>query len=170
MLPNECTRVRQKHMQDEYKITTGGSEHHDAMVALLPLLASFELPRDRVAEHLWHGDRDMISAWARGSKPECFARVALAREGALLGFAFVSMREEMMSHAPSAHLEVLVVAQTARRLGLGATLSNAAEAEAAARGAQSITLHVFGNNKRARSLYSKLGYDEEILRCTKRLE
>ena len=157
-------------MTDNYRIISGGREHGHSMVAMLPLLATFELPPGRDAEQLWHGDRDMILDWMNGSRPECFSRVALSSDGELLGFAFVSMREEMMSHAPSAHLEVLVVGESARRMGLGAALSGAAEVEAGARGAESITLHVFGNNKRARALYATLGFDEELLRCSKRLD
>lgn len=152
-----------------YRIVPAGREHLEDMLALLPLLASFEIPPWRQPEHLWHGDRDMIEAWARGERPECFARLALGRQNEVAGFAFVSMREELLSHAPSAHLEVLVVDDSARRSGLGSDLTYAVEAEAASRGAHSITLHVFGRNERARALYAKLGYDEELLRCTKAL-
>ena len=141
----------------------------EAMFALLPDLAAFEIPDRREPEHLWHGDRDMIEAWVRGERPECFAAVALDAEDEIGGFAFVTLREELLSHAPSAHLEVLVVAPTARRAGLGARLCDVAEQTARERGATSITLHVFGNNTRARALYRSLGYDEELLRCIKDL-
>lgn len=153
-----------------YRIVAGGPEHGEAMVTLLPLLASFEIPARRAPEHLWHGDRDMIVEWLAGDRPQSFARVALDEHNALLGFAFVTMREELLSHAPSAHLEVLIVGEHARRMNLGEALTSAAEAEAASRGAQTMTLHVFGNNRRARPLYAKLGYDEELLRCIKYLE
>ncbi len=45
----------------------------------------------------------------------------------------------------------------------------AVEDEARARGAHSMTLHVFGNNRRARALYAKIGYDEELIRAIKHL-
>lgn len=141
----------------------------NALIALLPQLAAFELPPKREPEHLWHGDRDMIQDWLAGNRPECFATVAVADDGSIGGYAFVSMREELLSHAPSAHLEVLVVASDARRAGLGARLCADVEAEAKTRGATSMTLHVFGNNKRARALYAKIGYDEELIRTIKHL-
>ncbi|MEM7404063.1 MAG: GNAT family N-acetyltransferase [Pseudomonadota bacterium] len=156
-------------MSYPYRIVPAGREHAEQMIALLPLLATFELPPWRQPEELWHGDREMVEAWARGERPECFARLALGGENKVVGFAFVSMREELLSHMPSAHLEVLVVDDPARRSGLGSDLTHAVEAEAASRGAHSITLHVFGRNARARALYAKLGYDEELLRCTKAL-
>ena len=144
------------------------SDDLDAMVALLPELASFEIPPTREPEQLWHGDRDMIEDWAQGNRPECFAIVATAND-AIGGYAFVSMREELLSHAPSAHLEVLVVGPDARRAGLGERLSEAVQDEARKRGAGSMTLHVFGRNERARALYQKLGYDEELIRAIKHL-
>jgi len=141
----------------------------DEMIALLPQLAAFELPPKRQSEHLWHGDRDMMRDWVEGNRPECFAVAAVADDSRLGGYAFVSMREELLSHEPSAHLEVLVVAEHGRRAGLGARLCAAVEDEAKVRGAMSMTLHVFGNNKRARALYAKIGYDEELRRAIKHL-
>lgn len=140
-----------------------------AMLALLPELASFELPPGRAAEHLWHGDRDLIAAWIAGERPRSFGLVAHDEAGHLAGFAFVSLREELLSHAPSAHLEVLVVSPSARRAGLGARLCDAACDEARQRGATSISLHVFANNTRARALYARQGFDEELIRAIKPL-
>jgi ribosomal protein S18 acetylase RimI-like enzyme len=139
------------------------------MIALLPQLAAFVLPPKREPEHLWHGDREMVHDWLAGNRPQCFAIAAVADDGYLGGYAFVSMREELLSHAPSAHLEVLVVAGHVRRAGLGARLCAAVEVEAKNRGAESMTLHVFGNNERARALYAKIGYDEELIRAIKHL-
>ena len=79
----------------------------------------------------------------------------------------VTLREELLSHAPSAHLETIIVAPQARGKGLGSRLLERAEQRAIALGAKSLTLHVFSNNIRARSLYKKHGYDEELLRCIK---
>ena len=122
--------------EQNYRIVAGGPEHGKAMVTLLPLLASFDIPARRAPEHLWHGDRDMIEGTAY--RPQS-RRVALDEHNGLLGFAFVTMREELLSHAPSAHLEVLIVGEHARRMNLGEALTSAAEAEAASRGAQTMT-------------------------------
>ena len=154
---------------DAYTLRAAVGADGPAMIALLPELAAFELPPKRKPEYLWHGDRDMVEDWLAGNRPECFSIVAVDGNGTLGGYAFVSMREEMLSHEPSSHLEVLVVGAHARRAGLGARLCAGAEAEAKARGATSMTLHVFGNNERARALYAKIGYDEELIRAIKHL-
>ena len=38
-----------------------------------------------------------------------------------------------------------------------------------ARGARSMSLHVFSTNMRARAVYERLGYDGELMRYIKRL-
>ena len=49
-------------------------------------------------------------------------------------------------------------------------LLDAAEKEAAAHGALTMTLHVFANNARARGFYDRAGYDGELMRYIKILD
>ena len=139
----------------------------DAILALLPRLASFELPNGRDPKHLWEGDAAMVVDWAAGNNPDYLVSVAKDDDGSLLGMASVSLREELLSHAPSAHLEVIVVADGAEGRGIGKALLEAAEAGARQRGARSMSLHVFAANTNARRLYRAAGYDEELYRCIK---
>ena len=138
------------------------------MEALLPELAAFEVPAGRNPDDLWLSDRDTLRRWAQGREPACLVHVA--SDGArLLGFTLVRLRQELLSGAPSAHLEAIVVHEDARGMGLGGRLLANAEAQARQAGAESMTLHVFGNNTRARAVYRKAGYDEELIRAHKRL-
>ena len=145
-------------------IRAANTNDAEAMHALLPSLASFEVPTGRNPDHLWHGDRDMLQRWLDGKAPEVFTLVAADDSDAVLGVAIVSMCEEMLSHEPSAHLEVLAVSATAHRQGLGQRLIQSAQSEAKTRGAGSMSLHVFANNHRARALYEKMGFEGELLR------
>lgn len=72
-----------------------------------------------------------------------------------------------MSHASSAHLEALVVADNAEGQGVGGSLLAAAEEEARQRGALSMSLHVFARNQRARKVYERAGFDGELIRYIK---
>lgn len=141
----------------------------EAILALLPRLAAFELPPRRVAEHLWVGDADLLRAWARGEVPEGLVLVAETGDGTIAGVAFTRYREELLSHRPSAHLEVLVVRPGHEGRGLGRALVEETERRVRAGGAESLSLHVFAANTRARALYQHLGYDGELIRYLKHL-
>ncbi len=153
-----------------YSIRPATPADLDAMLALFPRLAAFDLPPRRAPEHLWHGDAELLRAWAAGGAPALLVRVAVDADDLVLGVALVSLRGELLSHAPSAHLEVLAIHAAAEGRGIGRALLDSAEDAARAHGAQSMTLHVFANNTRARAVYERMGYDGELLRYIKHFE
>ncbi len=144
----------------------------DSIVALLPRLADFKLPAGRNADDLWSGDRALVMAWADGHRPDVGCYVATDHSEhpeQITGVAVVSLKPEMLSGKPSSHLEVLAVAKTAEGTGLGARLLQTAEQYAIDNDAESMTLHVFNVNKKARRLYEKAGFDDELIRYSKPL-
>ena len=153
----------------EYSIRVASASDGEAMRSLLPRLASFDIPARRSAEDLWRGDEEILQTWLDGEAPDCLAHVAVDTSDAVLGLSLVSLREEMLSHEPSAHLEVLAVAREAEGKGIGRALMVAAEKASQERGAFTMTLHVFANNTRARHVYEGLGYSGEIIRYIKDL-
>ena len=110
----------------------------------------------------------MLLRWIEGKEPDLVAHLAVD-DDAVLGVVVVRLREELLSHQPSAHLEVLCVAAEIEGRGIGKALIYAAEEAAREAGARTMTLHVFATNTRARSLYDKLGYDGELIRYIKEL-
>jgi ribosomal protein S18 acetylase RimI-like enzyme len=139
----------------------------EAMLALMPQLADFDLPAKRNPQDLWRSDARLLEQVAAGQANASFAEVLVDDQDNAVGLILISMTHELMSHAPSAHLEAIVVAPAARGSGLGQQLLARAEQSAKARGAQSLSLHVFSNNKRARALYDKQDYDSELIRAIK---
>ncbi len=152
-----------------YRVRDASPADVDAIRQLLPRLAAFDLPERRTPEDLWRDDEQMLLRWQGGEEPDLFAHVAVDPDDRILGVAVSRLREELLSHAPSAHLEVLAVAKEAEGQGMGKALVTAAEAAARALGAETMTLHVFGVNIRARGMYEKLGYDGELLRYIKEI-
>lgn len=138
----------------------------DTMCELLPRLGDFELIPNRDSADLWRHDAKLLEAHLKGDADQCFAQVAVQGE-TVVGLTLVTMQPEFMSHQPSGHLEAISVAESAEGLGVGKALLNAAEAEAKARGAQAMTLHVYHSNRRAAGIYERRGYHSEIERCTK---
>lgn len=147
-------------------IRTATSADEAAIVALLPQLADFTVPPNRNPTDLWQGDVDLAQKILSGQTADAFIHVACDADQ-ILGLIMVTMRQELMSHAPSAHLEAIVVHPDARGIGLGRRMLHHTEAEVRRRGAGSLTLHVFSNNRRALSLYEAEGFDSELVRAIK---
>lgn len=142
-----------------------------AVLALLPELAAFPLPPQRAPEPLWHSDAALAQAVLQGGAPASFLDVLVSdADAAVVGLVLVTLRPELLSKAPSAHLEALVVHPDHRRQGLGAWLLDHCEVRVRALGARSLTLHVFDRNERAKALYLRQGYDLELIRAVKWLE
>ena len=158
-------------MNKTIDITFRSAEQADmpTLAHMLPQLADFDIPSNRQPEQLWTSDLELLNAILAGQKPDSFIEVAvdLERSQAVLGLAMITLREELFSHEPSAHLEALVVNADARGLGIGRKLLAHSEHCVRARGARTLTLHVFSNNRRARSLYDNFGFDSELVRAVK---
>lgn len=155
-------------MKQAYVIRDATAADGEAMLALMPRLAAFDVPARRDPRHLWQHDAALLQRWLAGNADGCLVQVALAGED-ILGFTLTSLRPEPLSHAPAAHLEALAVAKAAEGQGIATALINACESNASKHGARFMTLHVFATNRRARALYEKCGYDGEMLRYIKPL-
>ena len=142
-------------------------DDYDALLKLLPQLADFDIPVRRFANNLWEGDAELLKSVLDKETQLTFADVAVDSGNQIAGLILVTMRDEILSHEPSAHLEAIVVSPSARGQGLGRRLLQRAEDRVKELGAKTLTLHVFANNQRARSLYRSHGFDEEMLRCIK---
>lgn len=151
-----------------YRIRNATPDDGDAMLALLPRLADFDVPAHRAAEDLWNHDAALLERWLDGDAAECLVQVAVGDDG-IAGLTLTSLKPDALSAAPAAHLEVLLVTPGAEGTGLGRQLLEAAERNAREHGAGSMTLHVIVSNERARRLYERCGYAGEMLRYYKSL-
>jgi len=149
-----------------FEIRKARPDDEQQIVALLPRLASFDVPDHRVPEDLWHGDRELIAEWKQGKREDVEVVVAVA-DDAVVGVAVVRSRKELLSSDPSLHLEVLAINESKEGLGIGSALLREIDGIAQAKGASGISLHVFSDNTRAFALYKRHGYLDEIVRCYK---
>ncbi len=146
------------------------SDDLDPILELLPRLADYPLPNRRESEMFWRDDAALVAKWARGDAPDTHVRVAVDDHDHPVGTAIISLRDDMFSKERCAHLEVVVVAPEADGKGLGRTLIDEVEHVARDHGATIMSLHVLGNNARARHVYDELGFDEEMIRAVKFLD
>ena len=152
-----------------YRIINANSAHGEAMLALMPRLAEFDVPARRNPRHLWQDDAEMMRRWLRGEE-DCLVHVAVDDHDNVLGFTMVTLRPELLSHEPSAHLEAIALDPVAEGRGVAQALLASAEVVARTSGALTMSLHVLSVNERARRLYDRAGYEGELMRYIKDLE
>ncbi|HCD26623.1 MAG TPA: hypothetical protein DER02_03825 [Gammaproteobacteria bacterium] len=145
-------------------------EDLNRIIELLPQLADFDIPEQRQPQQLWQGDAALATAILTGENEQSFIHLAVTEDDQIGGFVIITLRPEMLSEAPSAHLETIIVGPQFRGIGLGRRLLQHTESEVRARGAGSLTLHVFRRNERAHSLYQSFGFDDEMIRAIKWLD
>jgi len=139
------------------KIRSATAEDQVRLLELLPLLADFDIPKARKPEDLWLGDVPLLKAVLAGNASQSFLDVAVNEEDFILGLVLITLREELLSHAPSAHLEAIVVAPEARGHGtrVGHCCNILKTPLSKSRGAHSLSLHVFNKNQQRQKLVHK---------------
>jgi GNAT superfamily N-acetyltransferase len=137
------------------------------MFALAPRLAE-------VADLSWHAADDLVAfqhrymraAFAR-PKSETVTLIAVAADGAQLGYVHAEASTDLVTLEPCGYVTVLALTQAAEGQGVAARLMEGVEDWARGKGFRLIGLDVFANNQRARAFYRRLGYQEDSLRLTK---
>ncbi|MDH3688763.1 MAG: GNAT family N-acetyltransferase [Gammaproteobacteria bacterium] len=153
-----------------FEIREAQRHEGESILSLLPRLASFDIPTWRSPQELWQGDAETLKQWMAGEAPHCHVLVAVADANQIVGTVMLRIGPELLNREPSSHIEVLVVTAEAEGTGVGQALMVAAERVSREHGARTVTLHVFEQNWRARSVYQRLGYSSEIMRFIKVLE
>ena len=152
----------------EFKIQQAESHHRDAVLKLLPRLADFPIPKERKPEEFWQGDAVLVKQHFDEKNRDTRIWIAVDETDHILGTLLLRFNQDPLNEQTNAHVEVLAVSEQAEGNGVASQLLEMAEAETRKQQAFSLSLNVFSNNERARSLYQKFGFDEEMIRCIKR--
>ena len=152
----------------KFKIQEAESHHREAVLKLLPRLAGFQIPKQRKPEEFWQGDAVLVKQHFDEKHMDTRIWIAVDETDHVLGTLLLRFNQDPLNEQTNAHVEVLAVSQQAEGNGVASQLLKIAEAETRKQQALSLSLNVFSNNERARSLYQKFGFDEEIIRCIKR--
>ncbi|MEM7324154.1 MAG: GNAT family N-acetyltransferase [Actinomycetota bacterium] len=153
------------------KVTTRAATAADATAieSLLPRLAAFDpLPPGRARDDLWRPDLAGLQTWASGERPDTSVRVATTGED-VVGAGIVTYGPDPFTEALNAHLLAIVVAPSVDGHGIGQRLMAELDDDARRRGAATMSLNVFVQNERARALYARLGFHEELIRAVRPL-
>jgi ribosomal protein S18 acetylase RimI-like enzyme len=139
------------------------------ILGITPRLAQgFELPPWRTEREIVDAESATLERALRPGTERAALLVAEDTEGRPGGYVYVNVETDYFGRT-HAHIEILAVSSAAEGRGAGRTLVEAAEEWARSERLDLITLNVFANNQRARSVYQRLGYAPETLHYVKPL-
>jgi ribosomal protein S18 acetylase RimI-like enzyme len=145
------------------------SGDRDWILSQAPRLHEFGPPPWRPRDVM---DRAVTASIDEGLTAPAPDQTVFVAEGAaheLLGFVHLHAATDFHTGERHGHVSDIVVAPAAEGRGVGAALMAAAEDWARAHGFRLLSLHVFGENARARALYERLGYRLDIVKMIKTL-
>jgi len=152
-----------------FAIRTARSGDRDWILSQAPRLHEFGPPPWRPRDVM---DRAVTASIDEGLTAPASDQTVLVAENAaheLLGFVHLHAATDFHTRERHGHVSDIVVAPAAEGRGVGAALMTAAEDWARAHGFRLLSLHVFGDNRRARALYERLGYRLDIVKMIKTL-
>jgi GNAT superfamily N-acetyltransferase len=136
-------------------------EDRTDVLAIAERLVAFG-PTTRTAAEIVAGERRALDAALRGVSPGSELFVADDEHGGVLGVLLMETRTDYFTQESHAHVSILAVAQGAEGGGIGSALLDRAETWARAHGFRRLTLAVFTNNERAKTLYARRGWQPEL--------
>lgn len=139
------------------------------ILALVPRFVAFELPRGRRRRACVAAIRaDLTRTWRAGSADAPFF-IAATAAGERVAFLHLQLQRDFFAGTRNCHISDLAVAGGCDGRGVGRALLAFAETWARRHHCRRLTLAVFPGNTRARTLYARTGFSEDLLRLQKPL-
>ena len=157
-------------MNSEVRIRPASEADRDFIVSLMPRLVEFGPPPWRDPAQMTAHDTDIITGSLLNPTPDTSIFIAEDAEGRALGLIHLHATTEHYIHEEHGHVEDLIVAPEGEGRGVGRALLLKAEEWARVRGYRWLTLNVFAENLRARAVYKRLGYGEDVVKYVKELD
>lgn len=130
-------------------------------------LMNQSLPRWRDPAPLQEKLHDALAAYDGDMPRDHLLIVCEDERGWIAGFAHAGLDADFFSGETQAHLYYLVTDPSREGTGVGRMLMDAIEEFARDRSASGILLYVFATNERARSVYERYGFQDDMLKMVK---
>jgi ribosomal protein S18 acetylase RimI-like enzyme len=162
--------MRTKARDSALNIRPADAGDDDFILSLVERFVDFELPAWRKRNDCANGiRRDLKRALDQLPASENLF-IAEGENGERLGFMRVQKTRDFFSGRANCHVSDIAVARGCEGRGVGRALLAHAEAWANKQRCTLITLAVFPGNARARKLYERAGFAEDLLRLAKRVK
>jgi GNAT superfamily N-acetyltransferase len=157
-------------MTAELRIRPASLEDAAWLIPLSSRLHDFGPPPWRPRDQMDRAVAAAIESALERDGPDAAVFVAeKPSDGSPQGFVHVHSAKDYFTGEAHGHVSDLVVSSHAEGRGVGRALMAAAERWSLAQGHRLLTLNVFGENHRARSLYERLGYLVDTTKMVKTL-
>jgi GNAT superfamily N-acetyltransferase len=156
-------------MTEFFRVRPAKPEDTDAVLALVPQLLAFGPPPWRDVRQMIDTDTLVVARALRGEPEGATVLVAEDESGTVLGFVHLCGEADYYTRAECGHIADIVVAPEARGRGVGEAFVAAGTRWAGDRGYSMLTLNVFTENRHARALYERTGFNAETVRYIKAL-
>ncbi len=163
--------VNSNHKEQRMIITTRPlqPQDHAFVLALVPRFTAFAVPPWRSRADIDTTNQRTLAAALNDLPQDTLWRIAQDDAGTALGFVHVETHTDYFSGEAYGYIADIAIAAAGEGRGVGQVLMQAAEAWARERGYRFVALNVFAANERARQLYARLGYSEEVVKYVKPL-
>lgn len=139
------------------------------ILSLVPRLVEFGPPPWRDVPKMLKTDIEVLTEKLLNQPFDTVFFIAEDKKGIPLGFIHLQAGNDYYNHEKHAHIANIIVAAEGEGQGIGQMLMEKAEEWARAQGYRWLTLSVFAQNRRAREVYARLGYGEDIMKYIKEL-
>lgn len=155
----------------DFKVSVRPARGEDGefILSLVPRLMEFGPPPWYDAAQMVATDLETIGRILKETPAGTAVLVAVGDGGQRLGFIHLDSRVDYFTREEVGHVSDVVVAPGGEGRGAGRALMAAAEEWARGRGYRLLTLNAFAQNTRARRLYERLGYGEDLVKYVKEL-
>jgi len=151
------------------QIRPASIDDKEFILSLLPRLVEFGPPAWRNGNQMTVIDQQVLSDKLSNPQPGTAIFIAQDSSGLPLGFIDLQTGTDYYNHEAHGHIANIIIAREGEGRGIGRLLLEKAEAWARSQGYGWLTLSVFIQNLRAREVYKRLGYGEDIMKYVKEL-
>lgn len=140
------------------------------VLSLAERFSDFELPAWRSTTELDTANQVALKKVLEAPEPESVLLLAENEAGRPAGFIYLHAQTDFFNGQQVGYLSDLAVDKAYEGQGMGRLLMEAAEAWARERGYPHLALNVFASNVRARQMYEKFGFQQEVVKYVKPLD
>ena len=142
----------------------------DFVLSLVSRFTSFDLPSWRTREEIDSFNHAALQKAMTEPEAETALLVAEDETEGLAGFIYLTAEKDFFTGEKQGYISDIAVAAGFEGRGVARLLLDAADEWARNKGYRTLYLHVFAGNGRARQVYEKYGFGQEVIKYVKPLD